>query len=279
MRPGSGVCDPDLPDLALRGRVAVVTGAARGIGRACAELFAECGLALAICDRRADELAAVGETLGTAGEVYAEVIDVREPEQVSSFVAHAARRFGGIDVLVNNAGGSFRASFLDVSPKGEAMLIAENFTSAAQLIRECAPHMAGRPGASVINVTSIEAHQAAPGFAVYAAMKAGLANLTRSLALELASSGIRVNAIAPDAIMTGGEESARGHVLDAAAEAGPSFEPVTLPPLGRMGEAKEAASVVLFLASAMASFITGATIAVDGGTRAAGGWRLAKAAD
>jgi NAD(P)-dependent dehydrogenase (short-subunit alcohol dehydrogenase family) len=263
------------PELGLRGRVAVVTGAARGIGRACAELFAECGMAVAICDRRADELAALGEALGAAGEVLAEVVDVREPERVSGFVAEVARRFGGIDVLVNNAGGSFHAPFLDVSAKGEAMLIAENFTSAAQLIRECAPHMTGRPGASIINVTSIEASQAAPGFAVYAAMKAGLANLTQSLALELASGGIRVNAIAPDAIVTSGEESARDQVSSGAAARELSFEPVTLPPLGRTADPREAASAVLFLASTLSSFVTGATIPVDGGTRAAGGWRLA----
>ncbi len=116
-------------------------------------------------------------------------------------------RFGRVDVVVNNAGGSFQAPFLDVSPKGESMLIAENFTSVTRLIRLFVPVMP--VGGSIINVTSVEAHQAAPGFAVYAAMKAGLANLTASLALEFADRGIRVNAVAPDAIMTAGEEFAR----------------------------------------------------------------------
>jgi 3-oxoacyl-[acyl-carrier protein] reductase len=259
------------PSLDLTGRVAVITGAARGIGRACAELLAECGASIAICDRRADELAEVAAWLREEGhDVIDMVIDVREPEAVSRFVAGVQARRGGIDILVNNAGGSFHASFLDVSAKGEAMLIAENFTSATQLIREFVPLMEGRPGASIINVTSIEAAQAAPGFAIYAAMKAGLENLTASLALELAERGIRVNAIGPDAIITAGEGIARKEMLSAA----PRYEAVSMPPLGRVGKPLEAASVVLFLASDLSSFVTGATIPVDGGTRAAGGWRL-----
>jgi 3-oxoacyl-[acyl-carrier protein] reductase len=177
-------------------------------------------------------------------------------------------RFGRVDVLVNNAGGSFQAPFLDVSPKGESMLIAENFTSVTRLIRLLVPVMSS--GGSIINLTSIEAHQAAPGFAVYAAMKAGLASLTASLALEFAGRGIRVNAVAPDAIMTAGEEGARTEN-----EGVPSrYEPVILPPLGRTGSPAEAARVVLFLASRLSSFVTGTTIHVDGGTGAAGGWRL-----
>jgi 3-oxoacyl-[acyl-carrier protein] reductase len=116
----------------------------------------------------------------------------------------------------------------------------------------------------------VEAHQAAPGFAVYAAMKAGIANLTGSLALELSEYGIRVNAIAPHAIATSGDESAREQMLADKAR----FEAVHMPPLGRIGSPSEAASVVLFLASDLSSFVTGATIPVDGGTRAAGGWRL-----
>jgi 3-oxoacyl-[acyl-carrier protein] reductase len=257
--------------LDLSGRVAVVTGAARGIGRASAEMLAEAGASLAICDRRGEELAELATWLRDEGrDVFDAVVDVREPEGVSAFVAGVQARFGGVDILVNNAGGSFHAAFLDVSPKGEAMLIAENFTSLTQLTREFTPLMAGRGGASIVNVTSVEAHQAAPGFAVYAAMKAGVANLTGSLALELSEHGIRVNAIAPDAIVTSGDEGAREQML----AGGARFEAVYVPPLGRIGSPAEAASVVLFLASDLSSFVTGATIPVDGGTRAAGGWRL-----
>jgi len=125
--------------------------------------------------------------------VLAVTADVRDDDASRAFAAAIQQRFSSVDVLVNNAGGSFHAPFMDVTAKGEAMLIAENFTSVTRLIRLLVPLMP--PGASVINVTSVEAHQAAPGFAVYAAMKAALANLTGSLALELSDRGIRVNAV------------------------------------------------------------------------------------
>jgi 3-oxoacyl-[acyl-carrier protein] reductase len=128
-------------------------------------------------------------------------------------------------------------------------------------------------GGSIINVTSIEAHQAAPGFAVYGAMKSALASLTRTLALELAPRRIRVNAIAPDAIPTGGDRDARGEMLAAGAE----YEPAVVPPLGYMGTPDDAAAVAVFLASDLSRFVTGTTIHVDGGNWAAGGWRRLEA--
>jgi len=195
--------------------------------------------------------------------------DVREDAPSSSFVAAVAARFGSVEVLVNNAGGSFHAPLTDVSAKGEAMLVAENFTSVTRLVRLVAPLMPAS-GAAIVNVTSIEAHQASPGFAIYAAMKAAVANLTASLALEFAERGIRVNAIAPDAIGTTGDDDARARMLADSAR----FDPVLLPPLGRRGSPAEAARVVLFLASELSAFVTGTTIHVDGGTHAAGGWRL-----
>lgn len=253
----------------LAGRAAVVTGAARGIGRACAELLAACGAGVAICDVRDDELAVVAKGISERGGLaLAMTVDVREAEATEAFTAATVERFGAVDVLVNNAGGSFHAPILEVSPKGEAMLVAENFTSITRLVRLAVPHMPA--GGSIVNVTSVEAHQAAPGFAIYAAMKAAVANLTASLALELSDRGIRVNAIAPDAIGTAGDEGAREQMLAGAAR----YEPVLIPPLGRIGTPEEAARVVLFLASDLSAFVTGTTIHVDGGTHAAGGWRL-----
>jgi NAD(P)-dependent dehydrogenase (short-subunit alcohol dehydrogenase family) len=266
---GAPLAPGQVPSLDLTGRTVLITGAARGIGRACAELLATCGAGVAICDVRGDELAVVQTGIGKLGaDVLAAEVDVREAAPTESFVAAVGERFGGVDILVNNAGGSFHASLADVSPKGEAMLVAENFTSVTRLVRLVAPLMPA--GSSIVNVTSIEAHQAAPGFAIYAAMKAAVANLTASLALELAARGIRVNAIAPDAIGTAGDDDARTQMLADDAR----FDPMLLPPLGRRGSPDEAARVVLFLASELSAFVTGTTIHVDGGARAAGGWRL-----
>jgi 3-oxoacyl-[acyl-carrier protein] reductase len=241
------------------GRVVLVTGAARGIGAATARLFASAGASLALCDR---------DPFTFAG-AHTNILDVRDDTAVRTFTEAVRNRFGRVDVLVNNAGGTFHAPFLETSPRGEETLIAENFTQVTRLIRLIAPLIP--PSGSIVNVTSSEAHQAAPGFAVYAAMKAAVESLTRTLALELAPQGIRVNAIAPDALPTGGEEAVRARMLAADTH----YEPVRLPPLGYLGTADDAAGAILFLASDLARFITGETLHVDGGIWAAGGWRRA----
>jgi len=244
--------------LDMTGRTVLVSGAARGIGAATVDLFARMGAHVAAFDRL-DELDEVDGRLSR-------VLDARDHDAVDAFVVEAVDRFGAVDVLVNNAGGGFAAPFMDVSDKGEAMLVAENFTQVAHLVRRVVPVMPA--GGSVVNVTSVEAHQAAPGFAVYAAMKTAVDSLTRSLALELAPVGIRVNAVAPDALPTSGEGVAREQLLS-----GPvPYDPAFLPPLGYFGTPEDAAAAVLYLASDLARFVTGNTVHVDGGTFAAGGW-------
>lgn len=257
---------PDaLAAFSLAGRTAVVTGAAQGIGAAVAEVLAAAGARLALCDRDADGLAAVADVLAERGtEVHRAVLDVRDHDAVGAFLDGAADRFGALHVLVNNAGGGFAAPFLDVSPKGEDALVRENFTSAAACIRAFVPHVPPPEGergggGAIVNVTSIEAHRAAPGFAVYAAMKAALANLTKSLALELGDRRIRVTCVAPDVIPT------PGIGVDL---------PVTTP-LPYPGRARDVAHAVWFLASDAAAFVTGTTLLVDGGNAAAGGWHRA----
>jgi 3-oxoacyl-[acyl-carrier protein] reductase len=244
----------------LTGKVVVVTGAARGIGEAVVALGVRFEAQVAACDR-------VGEGLDGNGAALTSVFDVRDAPSRASFVEEVVDRFERIDALVNNAGGTFFAPFLDVSEKGEESLWRENFAHVTGLIREVVPHMPR--GGAIVNLTSIEAHQAAPGFAVYGAMKAALAHLTRTLALELAPRGIRVNSVAPDAIPTGGERDVRGEMLGA----GALYDPAVVPPLGFMGDAEDAAASAIFLASDMARFITGTTVHVDGGNWAAGGWR------
>ncbi len=244
--------------ISLAGRVAIVTGAAVGIGRATALALARFGADVAVCDRdveNLDELA--GEIEGLGRQVVAAGLDVRDADGVAGFLATARDRLGHVDVLVNNAGGGFRAGFLDVSEKGQRSLVDENFTSVTHFVRGVVPLMAAK-GGSIITITSIEAHRAGPDFAVYSAMKAACMSLTKSLALELGPRMIRVNCIAPDVIPTPGIGTGLGiHT-----------------PLARAGHADDIAGAVVFLASdSLSGFVTGTTIHVDGGNLAAGGWR------
>jgi NAD(P)-dependent dehydrogenase (short-subunit alcohol dehydrogenase family) len=253
------------PVIDLTDRVVLVTGAAAGLGRAIAAAAATAGADVAAVDRNGTGLEELGAGVLTAGRrVHTGTFDVRDGDAVGAFVTEAVDELGRLDVVVNNAGGTFRSPFLDVSPKGRDALIAENFTSVCHVITAAVPHLPR--GGSIVNVTSIEAHRACPGFAIYAAMKAAVDNLTRSLALELGPQGIRVNAVAPDAIPTGGEAA-----LAADIEA-TGYEHST--PLGRLGAAEEIVGPVLFLASDAAAFVTGTTLHVDGGNDAARGWRL-----
>jgi 3-oxoacyl-[acyl-carrier protein] reductase len=237
----------------LTDRLVVVTGAAMGIGAAVATACARFGADVAVCDRDAELLrrtvAAIEET---GRRAHSTDLDVRDGDAVREWVASLP----AIDALVNNAGGGFRAPFLDVNDKGQDALIRENFVSVTQMVRACVPKMPADGRASIVNVTSIEAHRAAPGFAIYSAMKAALVNLSMTLALELGDRRIRVNCIAPDVIPTPG---IGGEV------------PVKTP-LPVAGHVDDIAGAVIYLVSDLGRFVTGTTLHVDGGNLAAGGW-------
>jgi len=240
----------------------VVTGAARGIGQAVALALARFGSHIAICDRDGDGLQVVAAEAESMGRrVVTAQFDVRDTEAVTRFASGVVEAFGHVDVVVNNAGGGFVAPFVDLGPGGQEALIRENFTSVAEVIRAFVPLFPpagpGRDGGgSIVSITSIEAHRAGPGYAVYAAMKAAVANLTKSLALELGDRHVRVNCVAPDVIPTPG--------------VGPM--PVTTP-LPYAGDVDDVAAAVVYLAGDTARFVTGSTVHVDGGNGAAGGWR------
>jgi 3-oxoacyl-[acyl-carrier protein] reductase len=254
------VLTPD--SILLTDRVAVVTGAAQGIGEACALALAAFGADVAICDRDVEQLDSVGARIeGLGRRCVKGYLDVRDGDQVRAHIAEVAAIFGRVDVLINNAGGGFLAEFLDVNDKGQDALIRENFSSVTHFIRACVPLMPAT-GGSIVNMTSIEAHRAAPGFAVYAAMKTALVSLSKSLALELGARRIRVNCIAMDVIPTPG--------------IGGSDQWAVRTPLPIVADVDDVAAAAVYLASDWARFVTGSTVHVDGGNIAAAGWiRLA----
>ena len=254
------------PDsILLTDRVAVVTGAARGIGAATAVTLARFGADVAVFDKEPALLPdVVREVEGLGRRCVSGVLDGRDDDAVAAFLQRAHDELGPIDVLVNNAGGTFRARFDDVSPKGEHALVRENFSTVTNCVRHGIPLMSD--GGAIINVTSVEAYHAAPTFGVYAAMKAAVQQFTKTLAVEYGHRGIRVNCVAPDMIPTPGDAAL-------AAEWSSLMEGLHPTPLRRTGHPEECAAVIAFLASDMASFVNGESVLVDGGTVASGNWK------
>ena len=248
-------------------KVAVVTGAAQGIGKATALALARFGAHIALCDRDGPGVSATAEEIRAMGrQAIPGVFDVRDGDAVRDHIDQVASAMGRIDALVNNAGGTFYADVLNISDNGQSSIIHENFTSVTNFIRSVVPVMAVT-GGSIVNVTSIEALQAAPGFGIYAAMKAAVSSLTKTLALELADRGIRVNSVAPDGIPTPGDAP-----LAEATQASMRFTAPPMTPLGYLADAEACAGPIVFLCSDMAAFLTGIAVSVDGGNSAAGGW-------
>ena len=261
----------------MAGKRAVVAGGGGGLGRASALDLARAGVDLALCDVDAGALAqTVADARQLGVDVLDGVLDVRDPEALSGFFAACGQRLDRLDVLVNVVGGTFRASFTDVSAKGRDALVRTNFTWVVDATQHAAQRMAelGR-GGSIITITSIEAHRAAPGYAVYAAMKAAVTHLTRTLAAELGSAGIRVNCVAPDFVPTVGLAGVAGRAGSGGQRAASGeHDPGDLLtiPLQRKGEASDVGNCVLFLASELSSYITGTTLHPDGGALASSGW-------
>jgi len=251
--------DPSI--VMLTERVAVVTGGGAGIGRGIAEGFAAFGAKVAIWERNPDTCAAVAESIGALGIVT----DVRDSEQVDEALERTVNEVGEVSILVNNAGGVFNSPLLDTTENGWDALYKSNLRHVLLCTQRVARRLvaASQPG-SVINVTSIEGVRAAPGYAAYAAAKAGVINYTQTAALELAPHNIRVNALAPDLTLTEGLMQISGGTLQPG--------PTPYIPMNRPGHVDEMAAAAVFLASEMSSYTTGQTIHVDGGTKAASGW-------
>lgn len=248
-------------DVLLDGRVAVVTGGGAGIGRGIATGFAAFGASVAIWEQNPETCEATAAQIGALGLAT----DVRDSDAVDAALARTTEELGPVSILVNNAGGVFASPLLDTTENGWDALYRANLRHVLLCTQRVARGMvAAGTGGSVTTVTSIEGVRAAPGYAAYAAAKAGVINYTKTAALELAPHGIRVNALAPDITLTEG--------IAAIAPPGSEARFGKTVPMGRPGHVDEMARAAVFLASDMASYITGQTIHVDGGTHAAGGW-------
>jgi NAD(P)-dependent dehydrogenase (short-subunit alcohol dehydrogenase family) len=246
----------------LTGRVAIVTGSGRGIGKGIALGFAAMGSDLVVAERDAEPAETTAAEIRDRGRrAIVTLADVRENEQVDYVVQKALEEFGHIDILVNNAAGMFISEIAKVSERGWDAIIRANLKATFLCCKAVsATMMEQRIEGNIINIASVNALSGSPNSAAYGAAKAGIVNLTQSLAIELGPHRIRVNAIAPGVIETPGTEQWVSPEKEA--------EMNKAVPLGRRGKPEDVAGAAMYLASDAADYVTGVTIVVDGGIMA-----------
>ena len=248
-------------DLKLRGKVAVVNGASQGIGFAIAHTLASEGAEVLISARKLDALEAAAERLRaeTGGSIRTVIGDIRMADGCANILA-AVDAQGGVDILVNNDGAPPMGEAIEFDDVRWMRAVEQNLMSVVRMVRGVVPGMRRRGGGSIVNIAALSALQPIPKFGLSVATWAGVIGLAKTLSLELARDNVRINTICPGLVQT-----PRLGVVNAAES--PEFqEMVASIPLGRVAQPEEIAAVAAFLASPMASYVTGTTLAVDGGS-------------
>jgi len=255
-----------LTPFTLTGKVALITGAAQGLGRSIAELFLDVGASVVIADLNGDAARATAEELAPRGATLGVAMDVSDEGAVQAGFAAAAERFGGVDVLVNNAAYRGKANTMDMSVAEWDIMHAVCTRGSFLCLREAVKQMRGRGGGSVVNISSMSAqHPTIFPNMHYDSAKAGVDAITRLAAVEFAKDGIRVNSVLPGGMATPGPDKMRAaQAAGGAVIAGPALIPGRNL-LGRVAQPIEMARAVLFLASDAASYVTGAELLVDAG--------------
>jgi citronellol/citronellal dehydrogenase len=243
------------------GQVALITGGGTGIGRATALKLASLGAKTIIASRKAENLEGAAKELAEVGgkdRVLSHVCDIRDPESVASLVTASLERFSRIDLLVNNAGGQFPSPAELITPKGWEAVVKNNLNGTFYMTREVATRsMIPKRRGKIVNVIA-QVARGFPGFSHTGAARAGVENLTMSLAIEWAQYQINVNALAPGVILSSGTAKYPPELLEIGRKA---------TPLKRLGTEDEVADAILYLLSPAAHFVTGTTLYIDGGAR------------